>query len=204
MSSPNTPAPAPRCLYTLNDTPLTVSMGQFGDWVIEPKPEGAPWGVTLVESINVRIDLGDDKSEPRWVTATELVNDIVSRYSADGLFLAAQDDKPSPQEVKQAETEFELADLTKIAEGNVIWDNTHNRSKIGPKLRAAARRRHQPVEWAGTAMFEQKECQYCGELVRATAIKCKHCNEFLDGRSTQTPAAETAHAALEAAGGKRR
>jgi hypothetical protein len=30
----------------------------------------------------------------------------------------------------------------------------------------------------------QKECPFCGELVRGKAVKCKHCGEFLDGRPT--------------------
>jgi TM2 domain-containing membrane protein YozV len=29
----------------------------------------------------------------------------------------------------------------------------------------------------------QKECDYCGELIAVNAVKCRHCNEFLDGRS---------------------
>ncbi|MEI6233359.1 MAG: hypothetical protein WCT04_09915 [Planctomycetota bacterium] len=27
-------------------------------------------------------------------------------------------------------------------------------------------------------------CPYCSELILITAIKCKHCNEFIDGRNT--------------------
>ncbi len=30
---------------------------------------------------------------------------------------------------------------------------------------------------------EQKECPFCRELVKATAVKCRHCGEFLDGRA---------------------
>lgn len=30
-----------------------------------------------------------------------------------------------------------------------------------------------------------KDCFFCGEAIAHTAIKCKHCNEFLDGRPRQ-------------------
>ena len=31
---------------------------------------------------------------------------------------------------------------------------------------------------------ETKECPFCGEVILAKAKKCKHCSEFLDGRSS--------------------
>lgn len=34
---------------------------------------------------------------------------------------------------------------------------------------------------------QQKECPFCGEAVKAKAIKCKHCGEFLDGRGARPP-----------------
>ena len=33
---------------------------------------------------------------------------------------------------------------------------------------------------------QKKECPFCGEAILAKAIKCKHCGEFLDGRSTKS------------------
>ncbi len=29
---------------------------------------------------------------------------------------------------------------------------------------------------------ERRECPFCGEYIRRTAVKCRHCGEFLDGR----------------------
>jgi TM2 domain-containing membrane protein YozV len=33
----------------------------------------------------------------------------------------------------------------------------------------------------------RKACMFCGEMIAQTAIKCRHCNEFLDGRPRETP-----------------
>ncbi len=30
-------------------------------------------------------------------------------------------------------------------------------------------------------MYEEKQCPYCGEMVKSVAKKCKHCHEWLDG-----------------------
>lgn len=35
-------------------------------------------------------------------------------------------------------------------------------------------------------LVETKSCIFCGEQIAKSAIKCKHCNEFLDGRSQVT------------------
>ena len=36
-------------------------------------------------------------------------------------------------------------------------------------------------------MTGTRECPYCSEAIKATAIKCKHCGEFLDGRTSGPP-----------------
>ena len=35
---------------------------------------------------------------------------------------------------------------------------------------------------------QQRPCPFCGEGIAMTAIKCRHCNEFLDGRPRETAA----------------
>src|SRR5674476_430551 len=117
---------ATRNLFSLSDRPFFVDMGQFGNWQINAKPAGAPWGVTVIEDRVIRVDLGDDKFENRNIEATEFINDIVLRYSGSGVFFAAEDDSPTAEEVERASKEFELTDLAKIAEAHRSWDAKHD------------------------------------------------------------------------------
>ena len=47
---------------------------------------------------------------------------------------------------------------------------------------------------SGSNTNDSVACPYCGEQILSTAIKCKHCGEFLDGRSPlQQPRQYPAH-----------
>ena len=199
LRTPQPPAQEPtRNVYSLNDRPVSVDMGQFSDWTINPCPDGAPWGVTIIEHRTVKADSGDDKFTDMVTTADALANDLVNRYPGQGLFLAEEDDAPSAAEVAQATQEFELADMSRITHAQQVWDAKKDRSKILRQERDAARRRHQTVDWAQNALVELKVCQFCGENVKMSAIKCKHCSSWLDGREAAAPTASASAPALQA------
>ncbi|MCK9523850.1 MAG: hypothetical protein M0R76_12540 [Proteobacteria bacterium] len=40
---------------------------------------------------------------------------------------------------------------------------------------------------------DTRACPFCGESILATAIKCRYCGEFLDGRKPNAPSSETAN-----------
>lgn len=44
-----------------------------------------------------------------------------------------------------------------------------------------------PIEPTPVPQPPTVACRFCGEQILATAIKCKHCSEFLDGRQWATP-----------------
>lgn len=178
-----------RNLYSLNDKPVIVDMGIFGNWTINPKPEGAPWGVTIIEDRVMSKDFGEDKFEPHTSTATECAEDIIHRYDNEGFFLAAIDDAPSPEEVAAAELQFQLADEQRIATAHTVWDAKKDRSKIDVRARDAARRRHQVVDWATNQAVSLRACPFCSENIRASAAKCRFCGEWLDGRAQNTATA---------------
>lgn len=185
---------ASRTIYSLNDRDLVVELGQLGFYTIAKRAPGAPWGVTIIEDRNVRKDKGDDDMPVEVCPATVIVEDIVNRYAGEGLFLAAVDDKPSPEEVAQADREFALSDRILIEQGNLVWDATKNRNKIDIRARHAARRRSQKVEWALDTIVELVPCPFCAEPIRQVAAKCKHCGEWLDGskKPVAAPAAAIA------------
>ncbi len=185
-----------RNLYSLNDRDLTVELGQLGFYVIAKRPEGAPWGVTVITDRDTRKDKGDDDMPIETTPAKIIVEDIVARYPGEGLFVAAIDDAPSPDEVAQAAREFELSDKVLIEAGNLAWDATHNRNKIEMRARHAARRRSQKVEWALDTIVELVPCPFCSEPVRKAAAKCRHCQEWLDESKRPGAADPTPKAAI--------
>ena len=174
------PAPIGTCnIFSLNDRPVRVSMGQFQDIVVNPKPEGAPWGVTIVEDAKSAMDKGDDVFETLTTPARSLAEDLVDRTPGEGLFLADEDDLPSAEEVEAASSEFELADMSRIQEAHRSWDAKHDRNKISNQARDAARRRKQVVDWATNVVIELKPCEMCGENIRASAKKCRYCGSMI-------------------------
>ena len=90
MSNPSVPESC--FLYSLNDRPVMVGLGSFGDMQVNPKPENAPWGVTIIESRVAIEDRGDDEFIRHDVPGRQIAEDIVNRYPGEGFFLAEKND----------------------------------------------------------------------------------------------------------------
>lgn len=56
-----------------------------------------------------------------------------------------------------------------------------------PEPAITATKPHEPLAPAQFEELERKPCPYCGESILSTAVKCRHCGEFLD-RSKAPPA----------------
>ena len=71
---------------------------------------------------------------------------------------------------------------------NRILEDSSSSSQINP---------NEQKDIPNSSSPQQKACPFCGETILAVAIKCKHCGELLDGKSTkdQIPKKGTINAA---------
>ena len=98
-----------------------------------------------------------------------------------------------------------------LSEEAVAMKYAQKREAREQQLTLSAARKNQaenampePIQTNAPSMQPQRVlCPYCSELIAATAVKCRHCNEFLDGRdAVRRGDLKSNHLADSAAGSK--
>ncbi len=102
---------------------------------------------------------------------------------------------PSEQELKAARLRLErtLREALDFIDKEEAQNPEHFRDRVNRIHHAAAVYYNEPKAWhRDTARKESapkaiKSCPYCGEDINISAIKCKHCGEFLEERPRTEP-----------------
>lgn len=110
----------------------------------------------------------------QWFVKTS-GDDFRGPYSSNQLRTLAVDGRLTPQRLVRLGLEGEWVSARKIQGLFTGEQKNHAITKQGPAIHPSTATRLQP------SVQRTKSCPFCGEDVRAEAVKCRFCNEFLNG-----------------------
>lgn len=157
----------------------------YGTFTIPACPQGEEFSLTVVESRNAVMDLGDKRILDQPMLAAEIAEDLARHCNADagdgsflGVFMCG------PQGPREDDLRDRGAQVDQFCERLVAAaDRDYDRSKstlfISDLQRYAAKRLHLEREWGGS-IRNMKTCEGCGTNILASVAVCKTCGAILD------------------------
>lgn len=102
-------------------------------------------------------------------------------------------DKAAEKEAQRAAKDVKKAKEERAKKAAQALDNAEEEKLGFAKMdqlaqRLAVQQRGPAQSITPTSHTGTRRCPFCAEEIQASAIKCKHCGEFLDGRQQQSPA----------------
>ncbi len=116
-----------------------------------------------------------------------LLAQLMDKYPEHDLSFVDDPFEPGSKAIRIAHPNDPKAQEPKPVGAGAPWDESQT-IQAGAEPRASEAERAHEEASASEAASDTKACPYCGETVRAVAIKCKHCGSDL----TSTGAPETA------------
>lgn len=125
------------------------------------------------------MDLG---GSPQYNIVTTSAEDIAKwlaeEFSDWGVFYA---ETPSQKDEDNARAKLAAHLKRQYDIADSLYARTRNRMAISDEARVAARYFGLTPEWAQAEEIAiEVPCKICGEKVKSTALKCRHCGEILD------------------------
>lgn len=159
-------------VFSVNRDDITVDVGLLGNYTI--KGCGSKfYGRTQIDDRKTPRDMGD-RFETHVDQGRDIANDIVSRNSEDGLFVA-EGSEPTTDELKAAIDAYKNVCVYAVRNADVLWEKTRNREVIPERARRAARYLGVTPEWLDQVVAETKECPKCAESIKIKATVCRFC-----------------------------
>jgi len=164
--------------------PWTIARS-YGTFAIAACPEGRAFSLTVIESRNAPMDLGDKRKLDQPMLAHEIAEDLVRHCNADagegsylGVFLCGPQG-PSEGDLRERGRAVDEFCERLVAAADRDYDRSHSTLFISDLQRYAAQRLHLEREWGGS-IRNMKVCEGCGERILASVAVCKTCGAILD------------------------
>lgn len=163
-------------LYSVNPQPVVMECGQFGILTIPGVKKGEKHAALEVTDKPVSKDMGEDRYERVVIPAADFAKDLAERYQKNGVSWG-ETPKPNGDETAEAESVFRQFCEQAVVEADALWRRYNDPRLIEDRARHAVEYLGITKEWhqPGVEPNATKECPKCAEVIKAKAVRCKHC-----------------------------